>query len=91
MREVNGTGGCGGRQDTLWESVVKRVPSSRLCISICYCLKSPLLKMCSVSGINIQRTSAAGSVMFIVTGHGWSEGVTVTCIVVLLRMSLPVL
>lgn len=59
MREVNGTGGCGDKQDALWESVVKRVPSSRLGFSICYCLKSPLLKMCSVSEVYIQRTSAA--------------------------------
>lgn len=91
MREVNGTGGYGGRQGTLWEFVMKRVASSRLCISLCYCLKSPLLKMCSVSEVNVQRTSAAESVMFIVTGHGWSEGMAVMCIVVLLRMILPVL
>lgn len=91
MREVSGTGGCGSRQDTLWESVVKRVPSSRLCISICHCLKSPVLKMCSVPEVNIQRACAAESVLFIVTRHGWSERITIMCIVVLLRMSLPVL
>lgn len=90
MREVNGRGGS-GRQDILQESVVERVLSSHLCISICYCLKSPLLKVSFVSEVNVQRASAAQSVMFIVIEHGWSEGITVMCFVVLLRMSLLIL
>lgn len=58
MREVNGRD-VSGRQDILWESVVERVLSSHFCISICYCLKSGLLKMSSVSEVNVQRASAA--------------------------------
>lgn len=86
MREVNETGACGGSMVPFGSLV----PLSCPCLSISYCLRSPLVKTCSVSEVNVQRTSAAGSVVFIVTRHCCSEGITVMCIVVLLRMSFPV-